>query len=151
MNQLIQVRLEFIGNEKVGQYGPTIPVLFKAGEERIWKNYKPDNPELTELRAIPKGTALRLAPAGKTKSGNQKYTVILPEAQTDSLQPPSGKTPPERKRQIADAIPEMTDIWVYCYQQATTKLQADGQSVEPETIRCCASAIFIHVTRRFAQ
>ncbi len=151
MNQLIQVSLEYIGNEKVGQYDPYIPVLFKSGEDKYWKNYAPNHNELAVLRKLPKGTTLQLAPAGTTQSGKPKYTVIIPESEAESPKPPTGKTPEETKRAMVTAIDELTGVWAHCYQKAGEKLNEEGESVPPEAIRCCASSTFIQVTQRFLE
>ncbi|MEP0911791.1 hypothetical protein NDI45_12795 [Leptolyngbya sp. GB1-A1] len=145
---LIEGTIEVIGREKNGQYGPYKPVLFKLADgSEIWKSYKPDAPELAQLRKgqtyqlVKVGDEIKLvAPGQSTPQAQATTPPIAPAHQTDPY-----RMGDDQKRDVAAYVSQMGDLLAYCRNVAQQKLG----DVEEETIRTSTASLFITAQRKF--
>jgi hypothetical protein len=145
----IEAIIELVTDLKEGQYGVYKSVLFKTLDgEKIWKSFPPDSPELSILI---KGARVRLIPSGKTKSGKGHHVIELLDAPSNPPVQPNypgvGNLSDDQKRQIAAYIEQMGALYRFAYGQAAQHMR--GMTESEETLRCCASSLFIAAQRKF--
>ncbi len=62
-------------------------------------------------------------------------------------QPPQSSLSPGQKQEIATWIGNQADLYAFCFNEATRALA--NHQPEEETVRACASSLFISATRKF--
>jgi hypothetical protein len=143
----IEAKIELITEPKDGQYGPYRSVLFKTPEgEKIWKSFPPDSEELSILKV---GQKVRLIPSGKTKGGKDSHVIEPLDFSPTTATPPnnSGLLTESQKYEIAGYIEQMAALYRFAYGQAAQHLK--GMTESEETLRCCASSLFISAQKKF--
>lgn len=158
----ITAKVVIIGKPKESTYTPGQfyhPVLFAdqtypegAEEAKIWKNLSSD-----EVSQLTKGDTVQLVPTGTDKNGKVSHQIVklTPTPTTSSTaaqqHPQTNSVAPswseDQKREVAAYIEQVGALYRYCYTTAATQMKDMTQS--EETLRCCASSLFIAAQRKF--
>jgi len=158
--------VEYQTEEKEGQYGPYVSVLFlrydfPKGDDagKVWRALTPK-----EAERLPVGTQVNLIPT-VNKQGRDSWDIEIthpstatattpaPPTATPITTPTPTPTPTQNteikgipKKEIAQFVQEMGDLYVYCRQIAEAKLPDD---THPSQIQAMASTLFIACKETF--
>jgi hypothetical protein len=147
----VQATVEYITSPKTGQYGDYKSVLFKrcdrTGEDaKVWKSFSPADAAQFSI-----GQSVRLIPT--ERKGKATWDIELIESAQPTT-PVSPTTPPaqqgmspSQKKAVAAYVEEMGALYRFCLEQASEQLSE--MDADSETIRCCASSLFISAQRKF--
>ena len=145
--------VEFVTGIKSGQFGDYQSILFKTVTgDKIWKSFPPNSPEMDDL---PVGTRVQLVETGVSKNGKPSHNVIILDTPTAAIAPvapapapaPVGGIPDDVKRAIAGYVVDSAKLYAFCFSEATRALES--QQVSEESVRCCASSLFIAAQKKF--
>ncbi len=155
----VTAKVEFITQEKQGDYGPYRSVLFlnEVTGDKIWKSFDPDSEELALLT---KGARVQLIETGKSKSGKISHNIVLLERLPAPTIPATAPAPdplpthqgivlhPDEKRAIATFGTDIIKAYGFLYGEAKRVLEPLGAS--EETIRAAASSALIACQRKLS-
>jgi hypothetical protein len=136
-----------VGRLKQGQYGDYHPCLFESDSgTEFWKSYKPGD---QELQLLTQGETYSFV-ALPGKNGKPDYKLVAPPAAT--TQPPTEqehKPDSDRRGEILRYASSLADLYGACWELSRDRLSSLGASQE-ESVRACASSLFIATTRTFS-